>query len=156
MKAKDCFELAAEQARKATCKRARCGSVIITDDTHEVIGVGHNGPPLGDESQRTCEAEWDLGIKPKYDKTCCIHAEWRAIFDVLKTNADKISRATLWFMRVDENGEWTDAGEPFCTVCSRLALESGLANFALWVDGKPKIYTTADYNKASYAYYKKA
>lgn len=57
-------------------------------------------------------------------------------------------------MRVNKDGNWTDAGEPFCTVCSRLALASGLDRFALWVDGKPKIYSTKEYNKVTYDLYK--
>jgi deoxycytidylate deaminase len=63
------FELAAEQAKLATCRCARCGSVIV-DGQGLVIGQGFNAPPLGDEDCRYCEAEFDFSIKPKYDKTC--------------------------------------------------------------------------------------
>lgn len=147
------FELAAEVAQRATCKRAKCGSVIVAEDG-EVIGEGYNAPPLNDEAQRTCDGEWDLDSKPKYDKTCCVHAEWNAILNACKNAPDKIQTATLYFMRIDEEGNFTEAGKPYCTVCSRLALQSGLRYFALWNNGLD-IYTTVDYNMQSYIYHKK-
>lgn len=151
MSHKTYFQLAAEQAERATCKRAKCGSVIVADS--EVIGAGFNAPPLGDESERYCDAEFDTTLKPKYDKTCCVHAEWNAIIDGLKNNAEKMAGATLYFMRIDDAGNFTDAVEPFCTVCSRLAMQSGLARFALWVDEVPKIYDVRDYNRETYEKY---
>lgn len=104
-----------------------------------------------------CENDFDLSIKPKYDKTCCIHAEWNAIINALKNHGAKIDGETLYFMRVDSDGNWTDAGKPFCTVCSRLAVQSGLKYFALWDDINkiPKIYDVIEYNKESYNYYLK-
>ena len=147
------FQLAAEEALLATCTHARCGSVIVTE-SGEVIGRGHNAPPLEDEAQRTCNEDWDLTSKPKYDKTCCVHAEWNAILDACKKAPEKLGAATLYFMRIDNDGNFTDAGEPYCTVCSRLALQSGVARFALWNEGEQK-YTTAEYNKKSYEYHRK-
>jgi deoxycytidylate deaminase len=148
------FELAAEQAKLATCHRAKCGSVIV-GESGEVIGRGFNAPPLDDEDCRYCETDFDFSIKPKYDKTCCVNAEWNAIIDALKNHADKIAGSTLYFMRVDVDGNFTDAGKPFCTVCSRLAMQSGVAKFALWVNDEPKIYDTKDYNIETYKYYTK-
>ena len=146
------FQLAAEQARKATCLRARCGSVIIAENG-SVIGEGSNAPPRNDENNRYCATQFDTSKKPKYDVTCCVHAEWNAIFDMLKRHPDKADGATLYFMRVDENGNFTGAGVPYCTVCSRLALQSGIQYFALWHDGDEKRYNTTQYNKESYAFY---
>lgn len=146
------FKQAAEEAKKATCQRARCGSVIVTTGGL-VIGRGHNSPPLNDESQRTCGIDdWDFDKKPKYDKTCCIHAEWNAILDACKHHGEAIEGSTLYFMRVDEEGKFTNADTPYCTVCSRLALESGVAWFALW-NGKPQVYDTSEYNKLSYDFH---
>ncbi len=67
------FDFAAQAASHATCRRAKCGSVIIKDGL--VIGTGYNTPPLQDEGRRTCNTNWDYDKKPKYDLTCCIHAE---------------------------------------------------------------------------------
>ena len=146
------FEAAAEVARQATCHRAKCGSVIVKNG--EIIGEGYNGPAFDDETNRTCDNEYDLSIKPKYDKTCCIHAEWQAVLDTCKRNADKISGSVLYFMRVDENGDFTDAGEPYCTTCSRLTLASGVGQFALWNANGADIYDTPEYNRKSYEYFK--
>ncbi len=49
------------------------------------IGRGHNSPPDDDETQRTREVgDYNYEVKPKYDKTCCVHAEWNAILDACK------------------------------------------------------------------------
>jgi hypothetical protein len=70
-------------------------------------------------------------------------------------NANKIPGSTLYFMRVDEVGGFTDAGDPFCTVCSRLAMEAGIDEFALYNENGADIFTTPEYNKKSYAKYTK-
>ena len=59
----------------------------------------------------------------------------------------------LRFMRVDNEGNFTDAGDPFCTTCSRLALESGVGKFALWNAGGADIYEAAEYNQKSYKFF---
>lgn len=146
------FEAAGDVAQRATCHRAKCGSVIVSDG--EIIGRGYNAPPLEDESQRMCDRRFDATKKQSYDTTCCVHAEWNAVLDACKTNADKIGGSVLYFMRVDDDGNFTDAGEPFCTVCSRLAMQSGVAEFVLWNDGRADIYEIDEYNAKSYEYYK--
>ena len=145
------FKMAAKVAQKATCHRAKCGTVIINDN--QVIGQGYNGPALDNEDNRTCDNEYDFSIKPKYDKTCCIHAEWRAILDACKRNPDKLHGSTLYFMRVDEDGNFTDAGQPYCTTCSRLTLEAGIDKFALWNKTGAIVYDAVEYNKASYTFF---
>lgn len=149
------FQEAASAARQATCRRAKCGSAIVSR-SGVVLGTGWNAPPLGDETQRTCDAEWDLNKKLKYDKTCCVHAEWNAVFDALKhASAEQIEDSTLYFMRVNEEGDMTDAGEPYCTTCSRLTMQAGVGEFALWNSGGADIYGLAEYNRLSYDYYRR-
>lgn len=148
------FKVAAQTAKRAKCERARCGAIIIKGDV--MLGQGFNGPPLGKESNRTCQETWDYGKKPKYDLTCCIHAEWRAILDAAKKHGDQIIGSRLYFMRVDEAGNFTDAGEPFCTVCSRLTMEAGIAEFALWNRDGADIYPADEYDRLSYAYYRQS
>jgi deoxycytidylate deaminase len=145
------FEAAAEIAKEATCLRAKCGSVIVNDSL--IIGAGFNSPSLDDESQRRCEVDMDTALKPKYDKTCCIHAEWRAVLGACKTSADKLAGSVLYFMRIDEAGNFTDAGDPFCTVCSRLTMEAGVGEFALYNNGGADVYPLCEYNAKSYAAY---
>lgn len=147
------FEKAADIAKEATCLRAKCGSVVVKNSV--VIGRGFNSPALGDESQRLCEVDMDTTVKPKYDKTCCVHAEWRAVLDACKTNTEKLAGSVLYFMRIDEAGGFTDAGDPFCTVCSRLTMEAGVAEFALYNDEGADIYPLDEYNLKSYEAYVK-
>ena len=149
------FEAAAEVACEAKCLRAKCGSVVVSK-AGVVLGRGYNAPPLNDESQRMCEAEWDLEKKPKYDKTCCVHAEWNAAMDTLaNASAKEIEGSRLYFMRIDENGGFTDAGEPYCTTCSRVVMQAGIAEFALWNYNGADVYTLSEYNETSYNYYEK-
>lgn len=145
------FELAAVEARKASCLQAHCGSVIVSADGN-VIGAGFNAPPLGLESQRKCEVSVDVTVKPTSDKTCCVHAEWNAILDALKRNPGKVEGSTLFFMRVNAEGEFTEAGKPYCSVCSRLALQSGVKTFGLW-NGGPEMFDAEDYNLKTYDFF---
>lgn len=146
------FKEAQQVALQATCNRAHCGAVIVAKDG-TIIGRGFNAPPNNDESQRMCDVELDKTIKQNNDKTCCVHAEWNAILDTLKHNGDKIEGSTLYFMRVGEEGEFTGSGKPYCTVCSRLALQSGVAEFGLWHDGAV-MFNTSTYNQKSYAFFR--
>ncbi len=152
MSDQEIFELAAKEALLATCTRAKCGAIIVSDG--QVIGKGHNSPPLDLESQRRCSYEYDYHKKPKYDKTCCVHAEWNAILDACKRHGEAVTGSTLYFMRVDEDGNFTNADQPFCTVCSRLALQSGVKLFVLWNNG-PVFYKTDEYNRLSYKFHEK-
>lgn len=147
----DYFKQAQEVAQRATCSRAHCGSVIVSEDG-QVIGRGYNAPPLGDEGQRMCDVELDKSLKQNNDKTCCVHAEWNAIIDALTHHPGKVAGSALYFMRVDDAGDFTEAGQPYCTVCSRLALQSGVATFGLWNEG-PEMIETDIYNKRSYEYF---
>ena len=148
---KQFFTVAGTIVSESACYQVRCGSVIVAKDK-TVIGRGYNAPPLGDESQRQCAATYQSDKKPKSDKTCCIHAEWNAILDALAHHPDKIVGSTLYFMRVDSDGEFTQAGQPYCTVCSRLALQSGIKTFGLWNNG-PQMIDTKQYNVLSYDYF---
>ena len=140
---------AALVAKKAMCYKAKCGTVIVKDN--EIIGSGYNAPPLDLEENRVCDRDFGIG-KPKYDKTCCIHAEWRAMIDVLKRNSNKIDGSKLYFVRVDENGNIKKSVKPYCTVCSRLALDVGIEKFLLWHEDGIGEYPTDLYNKLSYEY----
>lgn len=147
------FIAASTEASFATCTRARCGSVIVSQDG-EIIGKGHNAPVLDDEAQRTCMRRWNYLRKPKYDLTCCVHAEWNAVITACKNQPDKISGSTLYFMRIDRSGAFTNAGVPYCTTCSRFVMQAGIAKFALWNDDGADIYDMSEYNQLSYNFYK--
>ena len=140
---------AAKVARGALCLRAKCGAVIVRGN--ERISAGYNAPPLDREENRTC-AEERGGGKPSYDKTCCVHAEWRAIMEALKKNPKKIEGSKLYFTRIDADGNIKKSGKPYCTVCSRLALDSGIKTFLLWHSEGICEYRTDEYNRLSYDY----
>jgi deoxycytidylate deaminase len=140
---------AGKVAEKAMCLKAHCGTVIVKDN--EIIGTGYNAPALDKEENRTCtDEDYDFSKKPHFDRTCCMHAEWRAIIDALKNNPDKIKDSKLYFTRVDGEAKIKKSGEPYCTVCSRLALDTGIAEFLLWQDKGICAYQTDEYNKISY------
>ena len=140
---------AAEVAGKALCLKAKCGTVIVKKG--EIIGEGYNAPPLDKEECRMCDKEIGAG-KEKYDRTCCMHAEWRAILDALKRNPEKLSGSKLYFIRIDDKSNIKKSGKPFCTVCSRMALDTGIDRFVLWHDDGICEYPTDEYDRLSYKY----
>ena len=146
----DWFSKTVEVAKNSRCMRSRCGSIIIKDG--EIIGKGYNSPPSDDESQRRCgkkKSDYDIKVT---DKTCCMHAEQRAIFDALKNNPDKIAGSRLFFIRLDKDDKIMKAKEPYCTICSKIALDVGIKEFVLWHDNRVIIYNTKEYNDISYEY----
>jgi deoxycytidylate deaminase len=144
------FQKAGEEAIKSTCLRAKCGAVVVLNG--EVIGRGYNAPPKNDISKRKCEENFSHSTKPKSDKTCCVHAEWNAILDALR-GRDTLSQSAIYFTRVDKTGKLLVSGDPYCTVCSRLALEIGIETFVLWHEDGIRIYPTQEYNDISYAFH---
>lgn len=142
------FEKAKDIAKNATCKRSKCGAIIIQNN--EIIGKGFNSPPNNLENQRRCLNLKDLYHKKVTDKTCCIHAEQRAIIDALKRNPDKIFGSKIYFIRLDKNNNTIKAGKPYCTICSKMALDVGISEFVLWHKEGICIYNTEEYNKLSY------
>lgn len=143
---------AGKAAEKATCHKARCGTVIVKDGI--VLAEGWNSPPLEDETQRTCNEAFGHADKELFDTTCCVHAEWRAILNALRDHGNSVKGAQLYFARIDEDGTIKKSGKPYCTVCSRLAMESGIAQFALWHEQGITLYDTDEYNRLSYDYFK--
>lgn len=52
--------------------------------------------------------------------------------DALQHRPEKIKDSRLYFIRLDEIGNKLKAGKPYCTICSKMALDAGIAEFALW------------------------
>ncbi|EKD25508.1 MAG: hypothetical protein ACD_80C00041G0007 [uncultured bacterium (gcode 4)] len=141
---------AAEIALQSTCERARCGCVIVWED--EVIGTWFNSPSGEQESQRRCSCDKNSYNKKVTDKTCCVHAEQRAIMNTLIDNPDKIIGARLYFIRIDDEGKPAKAGKPYCTICSKMTLDAGVKEFVLWHEEGICVYDTDEYNTLSFAY----
>jgi deoxycytidylate deaminase len=152
MNHQDYFSLAGEEAKKALCLRDKCGAVIVLDG--DIVGRGYNAPPGDDVSERRCHLELTYSDKPKSDRTCCMHAEWRAILDAVANG--KAKGSALYFVRVDTLGNLKYSnGVPYCTVCSRLALDTGIAFFALYTKEGGKVWDTKKYNDLSYEFHEK-
>ncbi|EKE30363.1 MAG: hypothetical protein ACD_2C00001G0013 [uncultured bacterium (gcode 4)] len=144
------LEEARKLALKATCSRSRCGSVIVRD--WEIVWVGFNSPSYGLESQRRCHFEKSEYHKKVTDKTCCIHAEQRAIMDGLARNPQKLTGSRLYFVRVGDDGNIKNSGEPYCTICSKMSLDSWISEFVLVQKDWICVYETWEYNDLSYKY----
>lgn len=144
------FGKVVEIAKRATCRRSKCGSIIVKDGN--ILGEGFNSPPKNDERQRRCECSKDDLDRKVTDKTCCIHAETRAILDALRRYPDKVSGSRLYFVRLDDSDKSVPSGEPYCTLCSKLALDVGIADFVLWHESGLTVYDTAEYNQLSYRF----
>jgi len=144
------FNKAAETALNSTCLRSKCGAVIVKDN--EIIGYGFNSPPGNLESQRRCTKDKQKLHAKVTDKTCCVHAEERAIIDGLRKNPGKILESRLYFIRLDKKGILAKAGKPYCTICSKLSLDVGIAEFVLWHENGICVYNAIEYNNLSYKY----
>lgn len=148
-KAEVYFQEAAALARQATCEDAQCGAVIAKDG--EIIGRGFNSPPAGTSVNR-CHIPKSAYHPKVTDKTCCIHAEVRAVQDALRQQPDKLSGSALYFVRVDEAGDLKRSGEPYCTLCSKIVLDAGIATFHLFREEGIVSYSADEYNERSFSY----
>ncbi|MFA6338950.1 MAG: deaminase [Candidatus Paceibacterota bacterium] len=150
------IEEAKIMAQKATCSRAKCGAVIVKDE--EIIGRGFNSPPYNDEKERRCENkknEYDIKVT---DKTCCMHAEQRAIMDALRNHADKLEGSKLYFSRFYSNGKQRLTGgregknQLYCTVCTKMMFDVGVAEFILPHVKGIGVYLAEEYLVRSFGY----
>lgn len=139
---------AAKIAQSSPCFRSKCGSVIVKDN--QIIGTGFNSPPLGRKLDHCLKD--DLPSNFKSDKTCCLHAEQRAIMDALKNNPQQLIGSRLYFLRLDSDNNIMKAGQPYCTICSKMALDSGVAEFVLWHQEGICVYDTHEYNDLSFSF----
>ncbi len=144
------LDLASKIALQATCLRDKCWSIIVKDK--EIIWSGFNSPPANQENQRRCNVDKSKYHPKVKDTTCCIHAEQRAIIDTLKTNPDKITWSRLYFVRLNIDGNIEPAGKPYCTICSKMTLDSWISEFVLLHPEWVCIYDTDEYNKLSFEY----
>jgi deoxycytidylate deaminase len=118
------------------------------NDKKFCIGQGYNSMPC--DLQTECFKD---GLAPtfKSDKTCCIHAEQRAITDALKNHED-LTGSSLYFIRLDDNDQPKHSGEPYCSICSKMALDVGIAYFHLWRKEGWVRYEAKEYNDITFQY----
>lgn len=144
------LDTAVHIANNATCQRHKCGSIIVGNGS--IIGTGANSPPGNKESQRRCSYNKESYNKRITDKTCCMHAEQRAIMDALKNNPGKIAGSRIYFIRLDIDGKIAKSGKPYCTICSKMSLDTGIREFVLFHEEGICVYEAEEYNTLSYQY----
>lgn len=140
--------IAAQHAEKSDCFQSARGSIIVKEN--EIIGTGYNAFPAGkrDDSCKMNQLEKNF----KSDRSCCVHAEQRAIMQALMNEPKKLIGSRIYYVRLGENKEPVFSRQPSCTVCSKMALDAGIAEFVLWHKEGITIYTTEEYNRLSFAY----
>lgn len=143
------FDVAAEVASRSLCQRALCGSVIVKNGG--LIAEGFNSPPLDNGDYRTCANEYAVPAGFRHDRTCCIHAEQRAIQNAARAGAD-INGSRIYFVALDEQGNKAMATDMKCTICSRAVLDAGIAEFAFYAAEGVRVYHPAEVDRLSYEY----
>lgn len=139
---------ASSSALNAKCLKRRRGAVIVSNG--EIIGEGWNSPPR-DEPLPKCMKD-ELPDDFESDRTCCIHAEQKAYIDALRKNPEKIPGSSIYYSMIDDRGEMLPSGKPYCTICSKLALEIGIRNFIILHEEGITSYDTNEYNRLSFGY----
>jgi deoxycytidylate deaminase len=142
------FQLCEQEARKSLCLRKKGGSIIVNDEG-VILGTGFNGPPGNTRLERCLKDGIPKNFKS--DRTCCMHAEQRAIIDALSKHSN-LSETTIYYLGLDLENRRLFAGRPYCTICSKLALDVGIKKFVLWHEEGIVAYDTREYNELSFAF----
>jgi deoxycytidylate deaminase len=144
------LERAAEIARNSRCCRRRCGSILISP-AGDILATGENGlPGAPGQSAVHCQP-YALSSAFKSDKSCCIHAEQRAVMAALASGKD-LKGSVMIFTSVDENGDRLPSGRPYCTICSKMALDAGVGSWILEHEREIVLYEASAYNRISFEY----
>jgi deoxycytidylate deaminase len=144
------FSEAQKEAYQSTCLRRRCGTVIVKDNV--IIGRGFNSPAGKNEDEKRCVYDQSLLDAKITDRTCCVHAEQRAMMDALKKGND-LTGGLIYFTSVDKEGKRLKSGKPYCTHCSKMALDIGVKAWFLEHDEGTVKYNSFEYNQISYNYH---
>lgn len=138
-------------ATYSNCLRSKCGAELVNKikGMERVIGRDFNSPP-GDKALEVCLKNF-LPEDFKSDKTCCMHAEQRAITNAINSyKKSSVEGSTLYFMRLNLNDIIIPAGKPYCTICSKFALDNGVKNWVLLHKSGFYLYDADEYNEISF------
>lgn len=80
--------------------------------------------------------------------------EQRAIINAFENGygCRNMEGSTLYFIRLDENDNPKYSGEPYCSICSKMALDVGIEKFALWRKEGWCFYDTKEYNELTFKF----
>jgi deoxycytidylate deaminase len=140
----------ADIAKDSSCLRSRCGS-IITNQNGSILGCGWNSLPCN-KTPEVCIKD-SLPKDFKSDKTCCVHAEQRAITNALMRGND-VKDGIIYFVRLDEVGCIKHSGSPYCTICSKMCLDTGIKEFVMNTKNGIASYPMEEFNDLSFKYKK--
>lgn len=142
------MKLAAEEAKKSTCKKSQRGAIIVKDN--KVIGRGYNKVTL----KKVCNPciREEVHNNSRVELCSAIHAEQMAIIDVV--NKRKSLKGTIMYHVKIKNGKIVPVGDLSCTVCSRILCEAGIKFVLLHNDGYV-LYEPKELNRLSFNYFLK-
>jgi deoxycytidylate deaminase len=86
------------------------------------------------------------------DKTCCVHAEQRAIMAALQSFPEMIIDSVLYFMQVDEQGEQLPVDRPYLDLCSSMILDAEISGIVLLHSDGIYYYDVVAYNDLCFGY----
>lgn len=76
--------------------------------------------------------------------------------DALKNSQGDLRGSRLYFIRIDENDQLKEAGDPYCTICSKMALDAEIEGFTLLKFEGITVYKTEEYNDISFNFQQKS
>jgi deoxycytidylate deaminase len=122
------------QGDKAACAKSKRG--VIFAKGAKIIGRGNNGPPPGylcnpDSCRQRC-ADY------------AVHAEMRAIFDVMHSGHD-IRGARGYHVKVVD-GKGVSSSTPSCLNCSKHMKDAGVAEFVLQDEKGYALYSMEEFH----------
>lgn len=142
------LKLAAEEAKKSTCKKSQRGAIIVKEK--EILGRGYNQVTI-EELCNPCVRE-NIKDNRRVELCSAIHAEQMAMIDAIKSGKP-LAGSRMYHIKV-KDGEMRPSGKPSCTVCSRMIHEAGI-EFVLWHKEGYGIYSPEEFNRLSFDYFLK-
>lgn len=137
-------------ATYSNCLRLKVGAKIVKNinGRDKDLSRAFNSPP-GNKQLEFCLKD-SLPRDFKSDKTCCVHAEERAIIEASKNFSDYLLGSTIYLMKLDINNRIIFAEKPYCTICSKLALDYGIKEWVLWHKQGFYKYDAEEFNEISF------
>ena len=142
------LELAAQQAKKSTCKKSKRGAIIVKNG--KILGMGYNNL-IDREDCDPCLRE-DINDNSKAELCYAVHAEQDAIFNALEKHND-LKGSRIYHIKV-KDGKMEPSEDISCTVCSRIVLRTGISEFVLLQKKGIAVYDSKEFNKLSFEYFK--